>query len=161
MLDISLIKANTDDAKLLQEMQREAFMPLYERYHDDDTSPAKESLERLEAKIAAENSDFLIIYTDGEAIGAVRVRTDKVENTIVRRISPIFILPKYQDKGLGTRVMKLLFDQYADTCKWSLDTILQEPMNCHFYEKLGFVRTGREKVINERMTIVDYEMICR
>lgn len=161
MNDIRLIKAKLDDSQLVHEMQREAFMLLYERYRDDDTSPAKESLERVEAKITAENSEFFIIYMEDEAVGAVRVRTDKIENTVVRRISPIFILPKYQDKGLGTMVMKLLFDRYPNTDKWSLDTILQEAMNCHFYEKLGFVRTGGQTAINERMTIVEYEMACR
>lgn len=160
-MTIEFAKADRDDTELIHRLQREAFMPLYERYRDDATSPATESLERIEAKITAENSDFLIIYADGEATGAVRIRTDQIESCIVRKISPIFILPKYQNKGLGTSVMKLLFERYPDTDRWALDTILQEPMNCHFYEKLGFVRTGAQKTINERMTIIDYELTCR
>ena len=40
---------------------------------------------------------------------------------------------------------------------WKLDTIKQEPRNCHLYEKCGFVRTGQEEVVNERLTLVFYE----
>ena len=41
---------------------------------------------------------------------------------------------------------------------WKLDTILQEKGNCHLYEKCGFVRVGEEKPINDKMTLIDYEM---
>ena len=40
---------------------------------------------------------------------------------------------------------------------WELDTILQEPKNCHLYEKMGYRQTGRTEVINERLTLVFYE----
>lgn len=33
--------------------------------------------------------------------------------------------------------------------------------NCHLYEKLGFVRTGKLQDINDRMTIVYYEKNMR
>lgn len=29
--------------------------------------------------------------------------------------------------------------------------------NCHLYEKMGFRRTGGEKVINNKMTLINYE----
>jgi len=38
-----------------------------------------------------------------------------------------------------------------------LDTILQEPGNCHLYEKCGFVRVGEDHIINDNMTLIDYE----
>ena len=40
---------------------------------------------------------------------------------------------------------------------WKLDTILQEPGNCHLYEKCGFVQVGEEHIINDKMTLIDYE----
>ena len=39
----------------------------------------------------------------------------------------------------------------------SLDTILQEAGNCYLYEKMGYHRTGHQAIIQENMTIVDYE----
>ena len=45
----------------------------------------------------------------------------------------------------------------SNTIEWRLDTIKQETGNCHLYEKCGFVRTGEDIVVNEKMTLVDYE----
>ena len=53
--------------------------------------------------------------------------------------------------------MQKIFKQYPETTTWKLDTIKQEEGNCHLYEKCGFVRVGQERMINEHMTLVDYE----
>lgn len=46
MSDLIELKLITrEDAECLHKLQTEAFMPLYEKYQDDATSPAKESLE--------------------------------------------------------------------------------------------------------------------
>jgi len=50
------------------------------------------------------------------------------------------------------------FELYPDVTTWKLETIKEEPANCYLYEKCGFVRVGEDKVINEKMTLVDYEL---
>lgn len=157
MNGICLVKAHTKDAELVHRLQREAFMPLYERYRDDNTSPALETVERVTWKI--ENSDFYIIKADGEPVGGVRVRDDSVDGSEIRNISPIFLIPSYQDKGIGTEVMRTVFEMYPNAEKWELSTIGQETRDCHFYEKLGFVRTGSQKVIKDGMDIIGYEKV--
>lgn len=43
MKDAIILKlATVEDAQLLHKLQVEAFLPLYEKYHDDDMNPAKE-----------------------------------------------------------------------------------------------------------------------
>ena len=39
---------------------------------------------------------------------------------------------------------------------WKLNTILEEPGNCHLYEKLGYRRTGDQRRVRPNMTIIDY-----
>ena len=154
---ISLTKASHDDAALIHKLQCQSFMPLYERYRDDDTSPAKEPIERIIAKLESDNTDFYIIFVDDEPIGAVRVvREGLTDGVEICRISPIFILPEYQDKGIGSAVMEMLFERY-DVQRWRLSTILQEHRDCHFYEKHGFVRNGENVNIKDGMTLVFYE----
>lgn len=70
--------------------------------------------------------------------------------------SPIFVIPKFQNNGIASNVIKQLFDIYPNTIEWWLSTIKQEEKNCHLYEKCGFVRTGDEIVVNENMTLVFY-----
>lgn len=157
-MGIELKLAAEVEAECLHRLQVQAFMPLYEKYQDDETSPAKESLERVTEKIIEENSDFYFILFHGEKIGGVRVRWYQ-GNTVdknVNWISPIFIIPKYQNKGIGSKVIEQLFDIYPNTIEWRLDTIKQETGNCHLYEKCGFVWVGDDIVINEKMTLVNY-----
>ncbi|WP_342426684.1 GNAT family acetyltransferase [Paenibacillus sp. FSL L8-0158] len=51
----------------------------------------------------------------------------------------------------------MIEELYYNVSMWELDTILQEQGNCHLYEKLGYKRTDKINVINDRMTIVFYE----
>ena len=156
---VELKLAKTEDAQLLHKLQVEAFWPLYEKYHDDDMSPAKETLERVREKIQEEDSEFYLIYFEKQAVGGIRIRHhhkgEKVEH--VSWISPLFIIPAFQGKGIAQRVIHKVFSLYPETITWKLDTIKQENGNCHLYEKCGFARVEEEQVINEQMTIVGYE----
>lgn len=160
LIELELI--TKDDAECLRKLQVKAFMPLYEKYQDDSTSPAKESLEKITQKIVEDNSDFYFILFNGEKVGAVRVKWYNGENVYenVNWISPIFVIPKFQNKGIASNVIERLFDIYPNTIEWWLSTIKQEEKNCHLYEKCGFVRTGDEKVINENMTLINYVKNC-
>lgn len=71
-------------------------------------------------------------------------------------ISPLFIIPKYQKKGIASKVIEQLSGIYPNTIEWRLDTIKQETHNCHLYEKCGFVRTGEDIVVNDKITLVHY-----
>ena len=159
---IELRLVTKEEAECLHRLQVEAFMPLYEKYQDDETSPAKESLDRLIMKIVEENSDFYFIEYDGEKVGGVRVRWHQGQEVFenINWISPIFIIPECQNKGIAGKVIEKLFAIYPNTIQWRLDTIKQEAGNCHLYEKCGFVRVDKEEEVNEKMTLVGYVKNC-
>lgn len=94
---------------------------------------------------------------DKANVGAIRVV--KVENRIYR-VSPIFVLPEYQGRGIAQKVFELIEAIYSDAIEWILDTMLQEKGNCYLYEKLGYRKTGEIKVINDKLTIVFYSKKC-
>ena len=60
--------------------------------------------------------------------------------------------------GIGYAAIQHAFALLPEVTTWKLDTILQEKGNCHLYEKCGFVRVGGEEIINDKMTIVFYEL---
>lgn len=158
LIELKLITRK--DAECLHKLQIEAFMPLYEKYQDDATSPAEESLETITKKIVDDNSDFYFILFNGKRVGGVRVKWHNGRN--VKWISPIFVIPQFQNKGIASAVIERLFEMYSsDTIEWRLDTIKQEEKNCYLYEKCGFVRVGDETVINEKMTLVEYTKTCK
>lgn len=91
---------------------------------------------------------------DEEIIGAVRiVEIDKS----TRRISPLFILPQFQNYGYAQLAMKCIEGAYKNISCFTLDTIKQEKKLCYLYEKLGYLRTGKEEQLHDNMTIVFYE----
>lgn len=158
--EITLVLATEKDANLIHEMKYEAFLPLYNKYHDDKTSPVMEKIEKVIWQIQSEGSAYYLIRLNGENAGAIRILQRKDANGFIEgayRISPLFILPKFQNQGIGYAAIQKVFEQYPQAKTWSLDTIKQEEGNCHLYEKCGFVRKSGEKPINEGMTLVDYE----
>lgn len=152
--DIELSPATENDAQLIHDLKYKAFLPLYEKYQDDETNPVKEPIETTISLINQENSDYFIIKYKKVPVGAVRIIHDKPN---VYRISPLFILPEYQNIGIGSTVLQLVFETYPEVVVWRLETILQETGNCHLYEKSGFTRTSYENKISDKMTLVGYE----
>ena len=155
---VQLVKATEDDLEELHSLQVEAFMPLYEKYHDDEMSPAKESIERIREKLTRPNSFFYFVTSEGEKVGVIRIVRDyRSPDDSIMHISPLFIRPKFQGKGYGGAAIEAAFKLWDKTSTWRLATIKEEPKNCYLYEKYGFVRTGWEEKINDLMTIVGYE----
>lgn len=152
--DIELTPATQDDAQLIHNIKYKAFLPLYEKYQDDETTPVKDTLEKTFSLINQKNSDYHIINYKQVPVGAVRIVSDKPN---VYRISPLFILPEYQNIGIASTALELVFEKYTGAVVWRLTTILQESGNCHLYEKLGFTRTSYENIINDKMTLIGYE----
>jgi GNAT superfamily N-acetyltransferase len=141
----------------LYDMQIESFMPLYEKYHDD-MSPAIEPIEKVRARALSDKRKYYFIVKDGARVGAINIglrASDPEEDCLY--ISPIFILPKYQNQGIGYVAILKAFEMHPEIKVWKLDTILQEKGNCHLYEKCGFVRVGDETIVNGNMTLINYE----
>lgn len=152
---VALLKADISDAKELHAMQIKAFKELLEKYRDFETSPASEGVESVEARLKQDTTFYYFICIGQQKVGAVRV-VDKKEAGKNKRISPIFILPEFQGRGIAQKAIRLCEAVHGNE-NWELDTILQEPKNCHLYEKMGYRQTGKTKVINERLTLTFYE----
>ena len=155
MSRITLLKAGFDDLQTIWEMQVEAFSELYERYHDTETSPATEKLDKIIWRFNQPETTYYFITADGEMVGVIRV-IDCKDGKTRKRISPIFIMPSYRNKGYAQQAILEAERLHGET-RWQVDTILQERGNCYLYEKLGYQQTGKTEIINDKMTIVFYE----
>ena len=151
-MNISILRATVADAEEIWRMQREAFAELLERYQDYDTNPACETLERVREKVCGRY--YYFICRDGVKVGAICV-VDKKDGS-KKRITPIFILSEHRNRGIAQQAIRLC-ESIHGTDNWHLDTILQEAGNCHLYEKMGYHATGGQYIVNEKMTLIDYE----
>ena len=154
-MEVSLEKATLADAEVLWEMQKRSFAALLARYQDYETSPATETLARIEERLRRPERHYYFILCEGEKAGAICV-VDPYRAPGAKRISPLFILPEYQNRGIAQAAIREV-ECLHGAHNWSLDTILQEPGNCHLYEKMGYRRVGEPRPVNERLTLIDYE----
>lgn len=153
-MDLILKKAAREDIETIWKMQTAAFAPLLDKYQDFDMSPACESIEKITAKFEQPWTTYYFIVQGDTAVGAVRVV--QKDDGSRKRISPIWIMPEYRNKGYAQQAM-LALEELHGSDHWCLDTILQEKGNLYLYEKMGYVRTGKIEHINDRMDIVFYE----
>ncbi len=64
-------------------------------------------------------------------------------------------MPEYRNKGYAQQAIKEA-ERIHGKHHWKLDTILARQL-LFIYEKLGYHKTGKTEIINDKMTIVFYE----
>lgn len=152
-MGIKLTRIDFQDAEKLWKMQVKAFEDLYEKYQDTETSPATETVEKVQMRLSQPFTYYYYIEEDDIVVGAIRVVDKKEEEA--KRISPIFIMSEHRNKGYAQKAIQLVEEIHGGLV-WELDTILQEKGNCYLYEKLGYRQTEKTEIINDKMTLVFY-----
>jgi len=146
------------DAEAIFDIQVKAFIPLLEKYKDYNTNPANETIERVIERINNPDGRFYKILNDDVLVGAICVFW-KEETQFW--ISPMFISPEYQGKGIAQKAIRLTEELFPQATTWELRTLLQENRNCYLYEKIGYKQLKDWKhSLNEKATLVHYTKVC-
>jgi GNAT superfamily N-acetyltransferase len=98
------------------------------------------------------------IVLDGAIIGGITC-VNTGDN--VYYIGSVFVKKGYQDRKAGTRAMEMLFDAIPEAVLWKLNTPHRSEKNHHFYEKLGFIKTGETKPDETGFYLFNYEKRMR
>lgn len=154
-MQLQLLRASVDDAELLWKMQVISFADLYQTYQDHETSPANEPVENMVNRLKSPDTYYYLLQLGDDIVGAIRI-VDKKETTSNKRISPIYILPQYRNRGIAQKAIMEAENLHGKE-HWELETILQEAGNCYLYEKMGYHTTGKTTAINDKITLVFYE----
>ena len=156
VMEVTLEKAIESDAQSIYDIQVNAFLPLLEVYKDYNINPANETIERMITRINNPSGGFYKIIIDTILVGAISVLCKEDSQFW---ISPMFILPKYQGKGIAQKAITQIEKIFPQAVSWELATIAEEKRNCYLYEKMGFIKTGEIKRINDGMTLVYYKKV--
>ncbi|GGD14516.1 GNAT family N-acetyltransferase [Pontibacillus salipaludis] len=156
-MEVRLEEATVNDAPLIFDIQVKAFKPLFIKYKDYETNPANETVERVISRINSPNGSFCKIIADDQLIGAICVHW---KEDVQFWISPMFILPSYQGKGLSQKAITLIEERFPQAITWELATILEEERNCYIYEKMGYKKTGVSKKVSDNATLIFYKKVC-
>lgn len=153
-MNVRLQPARAEDATRLSEMQTRAFMPCVYKRGGFETSPAAETPDRMLERITSEKSHSFIILADEMYAGMIRL---KELGEGAYKISPIFVLPEFQNQKIGEKAMRLAEETFPDARLWTLFCVREDEKNTHFYEKLGFYKTGVERKLAPNITLIGYE----
>ena len=84
-------------------------------------SPGAESLEKVMARYEQPWTTYYFIVAGDQRVGAVRI-VDKKDGSR-KRISPIWIMPEYRNKGYAQAAITAA-EEIHGTDHWCLDTVL-------------------------------------
>lgn len=149
---IELAEIENNELHKAHQMHRKGFMPTFFKYHDK-INPVFMPLTQFRKCYNSPRITMFWIINDGNRVGQIWLKTGNEDIELAR----LFVLKKYQNKGIAQNAIRLAEQKYSNYSNWYLDTIKQEKNNCHLYEKMGYIATGEEKVINKRMTTIGYK----
>jgi len=155
--EVTIKKAAQKDSEIIHKMQVESFTPVLEKYQDNETSPAAETLERFKERFYTAKIHHYLIELKNETIGYVRVLMLPGN---VYKLSSLFIITSHQGKGYAQQAIKQIEKLYPQATKFVLTTIKQEKKLCHLYKKLSYT-PKREEHIKSGMDLIHYEKIIK
>jgi GNAT superfamily N-acetyltransferase len=140
MNNLTLRKATSNDYEFAFHAKKSAFKKYVEKVWGWD-----EEKQRLLHERRFQAQDFRVINLAGKDVGimAVVVASDSVT------VNQLFLLPEYQDKGIGRQCMLVIMEE-ARKQKLSihLSGLKVNPRALVFYERLGFTHTGETDTHN-------------
>ena len=121
---MEIVEFKENDIDIVFEIQRAAYKPLYEKYHDDSSNPYMENKETILRKYMRPSAKGYLFIKDGEIVGTVRINL-RPENKC-GKISALAVHPQHQGQGIAQEALLKIEKMHNDIECWVLDTILQE-----------------------------------
>jgi len=142
--------ADISDAQEILDLQKLAYQSEAALYHDYTIPPLTQSLEQMQEDLRKQ-----VVFKatlDGKIIGSVRGYLRGGTCYIGRLI----VHPEFQNRGIGTSLMKTIEQHFAQAQRYELFTGDRSERNLHLYHKLGY-RVFRQEKLTDRTTIVFLE----
>ncbi len=148
-MDIEITEATVNDVTGISEVQKETWLSTFpnEKYNitrEDILSEDFFSKNRIEKRKeiisdSKSNTKFWVAKSDAKVIGYCCARKLDDHN----KIRSIYILPAFQGKGIGQKLMSKMFEWLNPTKPTKLTVAVYSDKAIAFYEKLGFVKGQR------------------
>lgn len=141
---IVLRKCNSEDEDFIYEVKKNAYKKYVEQCWG--TWDEKKQREYFRDFINTYKNSCYIIQFEGKEIG---IYQDDILENGVYRVGNICIIPEYQGKGIGTKILKNMLEKHSDQ-DITIQYFKQNPVG-NLYQRLGFVLS--------RETTHHYQMI--
>ena len=150
---MNIERATVLDAEEILALQKVAYKKEAEIYNDYTIPPLTQSIEEIEAEFR-DHIFLKALCDDWRIIGSVRAYVR--EGTCF--VGRLIVHPGFQNKGIGTSLMKEIEGRFGDTRRFELFTGHLSERNIYLYKKLGYKEFRRE-IIHENLELVYMEKI--
>ena len=129
---LTVERALLDDAPDILALQKLAYQSEAALYNDWSIPPLAQSLESLIEEFST--SIVLKAVAEGQIVGSVRARShnDKCE------IGRLIVHPAFQRRGIGSRLLKTIEDQFSTITRFELFTGSKSESNIRLYQRAGY-----------------------
>lgn len=135
---LRITEAQESDVPELLRLQRTAYQSEAEIYNDYSIQPLTQTLEQALSEF--QDSVVLKAVINGDIVGSVRVR----ENDGTAFIGKLMVLPGYQNKGIGKRLLQAIENECRSK-RHELFTGARSEKNIALYKKSGYVEFKMEE----------------
>ena len=146
-------KATQKDAKALTRVSRSTFEHDVNYGAPDRGGPPGYDSEAWQRRMMRRGNYFKILAAD-EIIGGMIVFSAGGGHYELGRI---FIHPDRQNQGIGVQALAFIEHAFLDAKRWTLNTPSWAERNHHFYEKLGYVKSGEHEPLETPFLLFSYE----
>lgn len=148
--EIQIEGASIHDAEEILELQKAAFLGQAQIYNDFCLPPLVQTIESIKQEFASKT--FLKAMFNNQIIASVKFQSS---DDIVH-IERLVVYPMFQNKGVGTFLMRTLEDKFSSGVTFQLFTGEKSNRNVHLYTKLGY-RKVRKETTDQGIVLVHME----
>ncbi len=144
--------ANVDDAHEILLLQRLAYQSEAKIYNDSAIPPLTETLDQLTLLFVSHI--FLKATVDDKIVGSVRA----CMNDGTCHIGRLIVAPKFQNQGLGKRLLSEIEQKFPACKRFELFTGIKSVRNIHMYKKAGY-HAFKTQVVSSTLSLVCFEKV--
>lgn len=162
LIMIKIRETIEQDAPILAEIQKQAFLPLYEIYHDEG-NPCLRGIEDVTGRLNSSVFRYFTILEDEEIVGGVLYKC-KGKGPFFNKLKEgeyylqrVYIKPEHQCKKIAQTAILLCGKEFPDAKMFSVDFPEDLIKNRKCYEKAGFRDTGRRLEVEPGLVLACFE----
>jgi diamine N-acetyltransferase len=169
-MNIKVICANSSHAETIASIGKLSFRDAFGNLFNDKVALFEYleytySIDKVTKSINKENNVFFIAFVDTVPVGFAKVKkyslNEQIESIAQMELQKIYVLSYYHGSGAGAALMQAVLDlahQVQPDYVW-LDTHVTNVRAIRFYEKNGFIRSGKNYFTIGNQTF-EYYIMC-
>lgn len=150
------------DAEILCGIQKEAFFPLYERYHDEG-NPFLRGTEDILKRLNTPYFRYFTILENEEIVGGISYKCmgrvpfiDELKDGVYY-LQRIYIKPERQRRGIARTAILLCEKEFPDANTFYVDFPEDLVKNRKCYESVGFREAGMRKEVEPGLVLACFQ----